>query len=198
MGTGFPDFGNPLMIQGLDTPLQGPSLFPPSSQRWEGGDFGTLGAGQGQAFDATRPSFSFPLKAIFANLQKLLAGLLSDIIISVSQKGALMPSDPELQLRGRLVRSLGLLREMLPGSFVQRPCGNPNYHCADGKRPHPQYQLSVLTEGKLKTYHVPASRAQEVQRRVDLHRRFQKAAARITALNLCRWLRAMKPTEQKP
>jgi hypothetical protein len=110
-----------------------------------------------------------------------------------------MPSDSELQLRGRLVRTLGALREMLPGSFVERyrPCGKPNCRCADGKRLHPQYQLSVLAEGKLKTYNVPASDAQEVRRRVDLHRRFQKAAAMITALNLRRWLRARKQTEQE-
>ncbi len=31
-----------------------------------------------------------------------------------------MPSDPELEARGRLIRSLGALREMLPGSFVER------------------------------------------------------------------------------
>jgi hypothetical protein len=109
-----------------------------------------------------------------------------------------MPSDSELQLRGRLVRSLGALREMLPGSFVerQRPCGKPNCRCAHGKRLHPQYQLSVLVEGQLRTYHVPASQAEEVRRRVDLHRRFQKAAARIGALNLRRWLRQRKPTAQ--
>jgi hypothetical protein len=109
-----------------------------------------------------------------------------------------MPSDAELQLRGRLVRSLGALREMLPGSFVerQRPCGKPNCRCADGKRLHGQYQLSVLREGKLKTYNVPASQAEEVRRRVDLHRRFQRAAALISALNLRRWLRERKPTEQ--
>jgi hypothetical protein len=67
-----------------------------------------------------------------------------------------MPSDPELQLRGRLVRSLGALREMLPGSFVerQRPCGKPHCRCADGQHLHTQYQLSVLWRGKLKTFHV--------------------------------------------
>jgi len=103
-----------------------------------------------------------------------------------------MPSDPELQLRGRLVRTLGALREMLPGSFVERrhSCGKPQCHCADGKHLHAQYQLSVLTKGELKTYHVPADQAEEVRRRVDLHRRFQKAAAMIAHLNLHRWLRA--------
>ena len=110
-----------------------------------------------------------------------------------------MPSDPELQLRGRLVRSLGALREMLPGSFVQRQrvCGKPNCRCADGQHLHTQYQLSVLSEGKLKTYHVPAGRAEEVRRRVKLHRRLEKAAAMISALNLRRWLREREPVEKE-
>jgi hypothetical protein len=110
-----------------------------------------------------------------------------------------MPSDSELQLRGRLVRSLGALREMLPGSFVerQRPCGKPRCRCADGQHLHTQYQLSVLSEGKLKSYHVPAREAEQVRRRVDLHRRFQKAAAMIANLNLRRWLRERQQTKQE-
>jgi hypothetical protein len=110
-----------------------------------------------------------------------------------------MPSDPELQLRGRLVRGLGALREMLPGSFVQRQraCGRPNCRCADGQQLHTQYQLSVLSEGQLKTYNVPAAQAEEVRRRVELHRRFEKVAAMISALNLRRWLRERKPTRKE-
>ncbi len=110
-----------------------------------------------------------------------------------------MPGDPELQLRGRLVRSLGVLREMLPGSFVERqhPCGRPNCRCADGQHLHTQYQLSVLSEGELKTYNVPAAEAEEVRRRVNLRRRFQKAAAMIANLNLRRWLRERKQTKQE-
>jgi hypothetical protein len=54
-----------------------------------------------------------------------------------------------------------------------------------------------LAEGELKTYNLPASQAEEIRRRVDPHRRFQKAAAMISALNLRRWLRQRKPTEQE-
>ena len=109
-----------------------------------------------------------------------------------------MGSDPELQLRGRLIRRLGALREMFPGSFVvrHRRCGKPNCRCADGKQLHSQYLLSVLAEGERKTYSVSAGQAEEVRRRVDLHRRFQKAAARIATLNLRRWLRERKPGER--
>ena len=37
------------------------------------------------------------------------------------------PHEPDLELRGKLIRSLGALREMLPGSFVERKraCGGP-------------------------------------------------------------------------
>ena len=104
-----------------------------------------------------------------------------------------MASDPELDLRGRLVRSLGTLRDMLPGAFVERRrrCGKPNCRCASGKPEdlHPQLALSVLVDGKLKTVHLNSSLAQEVRRGVELHRRFQDLEARICALNLRRLLR---------
>jgi uncharacterized protein DUF6788 len=66
-----------------------------------------------------------------------------------------MPSDPELEARGRLIRSLGSLRERLPGSFVERKraCGRPNCRCADGQNLHSQYQISVPIEGKPRTFH---------------------------------------------
>ena len=61
-----------------------------------------------------------------------------------------MAIDPDLDRRGRLVRSLGALREMLPGSFVERAhkCGRSNCRCADGKQLHTSFQLSVLIQGK--------------------------------------------------
>ena len=64
-----------------------------------------------------------------------------------------MPSDPDLELRGRLIRGLNSLRDMLPGSFVQRKrsCGRPTCHCAHGKSLHTQFQISVLVDGKPKS-----------------------------------------------
>jgi hypothetical protein len=101
-----------------------------------------------------------------------------------------MPADPELALRGRLVRSLGALREMLPGSFIERSrqCGKPTCRCADGKRLHRQFVLSVLVDGQPKTFHVPAGLADEVRSRVELRQRFDEAAAQIARLNLRRFL----------
>lgn len=101
-----------------------------------------------------------------------------------------MPSDPELQARGRLIRSLGSLREMLPGSFVERKraCGRPNCHCADGQNLHSQHQISVLVEGKPKTFNIPAKLVDQVRQKVEMRRRFDAAAASICSINLRRFL----------
>jgi hypothetical protein len=98
--------------------------------------------------------------------------------------------DPDLQRRGRLVRSLGALRDMLPGSFVERhrQCGQSTCHCADGRSLHPQFQLSVLIDGQPKTFNVPARLADLVRQQVELRKRFEAAAAAICQLNLRRFL----------
>jgi hypothetical protein len=100
------------------------------------------------------------------------------------------PSDPDLELRGKLVRGLGSLREMLPGSFVERKraCGRPNCHCADGKNLHSQFQISVLVDGKPKALHIPAAWAEKVREKIEMRRRFDSAAATICHLNLKRLL----------
>jgi hypothetical protein len=49
----------------------------------------------------------------------------------------------------------------------------------------------------LKTYNVPLAQATEVRRRVELHRRFEKAAAMITHLNLRRWLGERKARKKE-
>jgi hypothetical protein len=102
-----------------------------------------------------------------------------------------MPGDPNLELRGRLIRSLGSLREMLPGSFVERRrvCGRSNCHCADGKNLHVQYQISVLVDGKPKALNVPAKLVEQVRRQVQMRDRFDAAAATICGINLRRFLK---------
>src|SRR6266851_790876 len=101
------------------------------------------------------------------------------------------PPDPDLQLRGKLIRGLGSLREMLPGSFVERkrPCGRPNCHCADGKILHSQFQISVLVDGKPKALNIPAELAQKVREKIEMRRRFDSAAATICGVNLTRFLK---------
>ena len=100
--------------------------------------------------------------------------------------------EPDLELRGKLIRSLGSLREMLPGSFVERrrACGRPNCHCADGKRLHSQFQISVLLDGKPKALNIPAELADKVRQKIEMRRRFDAAAATICRLNLKRLLQA--------
>jgi hypothetical protein len=102
-----------------------------------------------------------------------------------------MPSDPELESRGRLIRSLGALREMLPGSFVERKraCGRPNCRCADGQNLHSQFQISVLVAGKPKTFNVPAKLVERVRQKVEMRHRFDAAAATICGINLRRFLK---------
>lgn len=101
------------------------------------------------------------------------------------------PREPDLELRGRLIRSLGSLREMLPGSFVERKraCGRPNCHCADGKSLHSQFQISVLMDGKPKALNIPADLAEVVRQKIEMRRRFDAAAATICGLNLKRFLK---------
>ena len=102
-----------------------------------------------------------------------------------------MPGDPELETRGRLIRSLGTLREMLPGSFVERKraCGRPTCHCADGKNLHAQYQISVLVDGKPKAFNVPATLVEQVRKQVAMRDRFDAAAATVCGINLRRFLK---------
>src|SRR6266566_3165503 len=101
------------------------------------------------------------------------------------------PREPDLELRGKLIRSLGLFREMLPGSFVERKraCGRPNCHCADGQRLHSQYQISVVMDGKPKTLNIPAKWVEKVREKIEMRRRFEAAAATICSVNLKRFLK---------
>jgi gluconate kinase len=101
------------------------------------------------------------------------------------------PREPDLELRGKLIRSLGALREMLPGSFVERKraCGRPNCHCADGKELHSQYQISVLINGKPKALNIPAEFVEKVREKIEMRRRFEAAAATICGVNLKRFLK---------
>src|SRR6266446_3547657 len=134
----------------------------------------------------------FPLRSqvdgILANLLGYLTLCIYDTSISVILRP---PHELDLELRGRLIRSLGALREMLPGSFVerQRACGRPSCHCADGKRLHPQYQISVLIDGKPKALNIPAEWVDQVREKIAMRRRFEAAAATICKLNLKRFLK---------
>ena len=112
-----------------------------------------------------------------------------------------MASDPELESRGRFIRSISALREMLPGSFVERrrKCGNPSCHCASGQpeQMHLQFLLSVLLQGKPQTFHIPAELVEEVRSRVELHKRFQQAESAICGINLRRLLQRKQSKDER-
>jgi gluconate kinase len=110
------------------------------------------------------------------------------------------PREPDLELRGKLIRGLGALREMLPGSFVerQRSCGRPNCHCADGKRLHSQFQISVLIDGKPKALNIPAQWVDQVREKIEMRRRFDAAAATICGVNLKRFLKEKLKEKEDP
>jgi hypothetical protein len=103
-----------------------------------------------------------------------------------------MGNDPKLESRGRWIRSISALREMLPGSFVERrrKCGKPNCRCAQGEPQHlhREFLLSVLSQGKPQTFHIPAELVEEVRSQVELHKRFQQAETAICDINLHRLL----------
>ncbi len=98
------------------------------------------------------------------------------------------PREPDLQRRGKLIRSLASLREMLPGSFVERKraCGRPNCHCADGNNLHSQFQISVLMDGKPKALNIPAGLVEKVREKIEMRRRFEAA---VCGINLKRFLK---------
>lgn len=101
------------------------------------------------------------------------------------------PREPDLERRGKLIRSLGSLREMLPGSFVERKraCGRPNCRCADGKELHSQFQISVLIDGKPKALNIPAKLVEKVREKIEMRHRFEAAATAVCGINLKRFLK---------
>lgn len=101
------------------------------------------------------------------------------------------PGEPDLERRGKLIRSLGSLREMLPGSFVERKrtCGRPTCHCADGKSLHSQFQISVLVDGKPKALNIPAELVEKVREKIEMRHRFEAAATAVCGINLKRFLK---------
>ena len=109
--------------------------------------------------------------------------------------------DLELDSRGRLIRSLLALREMLPGSFVERrrKCGKPTCRCASGNpdQLHVEYLLSFWSQGKPRTLHIPATLVEEVRSGVELHKRFQQAETAICDINLRRLLQRQPHKEAR-
>ncbi len=94
--------------------------------------------------------------------------------------------DARLQLRGKLIRGLLLLRDMMPGTLVEAKvrCGRESCHCSSGEGLHSRFQLSLLIGGKPRAIHVPTELVDRVRRQVEMHKLFQEAEAKICNLNL--------------
>ncbi len=92
----------------------------------------------------------------------------------------------KLQLRGRLIRSLLYLRDMMPGTLVEAKvrCGRESCHCSSGEGLHSRFQLSLLIGGKPRAIHVPAELVKRVAKQVQMHKQFQESETRICELNL--------------
>ncbi len=80
-----------------------------------------------------------------------------------------MPNDSELDLCGKLIRGLGSLREMLPGSFIERSrkCGKPNCRCAEGTQLHQKLLLSVVWHKRIGPISVVYPRLRHAGRDID-------------------------------
>jgi Family of unknown function (DUF6788) len=107
--------------------------------------------------------------------------------------------DPDLRLRGRLLRSLGRLREMLPGSFVERKraCGRANCRCADGRNLHTNTRFRS-GRWPAQNLNIPAALVQRVRDNIELRRRFEAAAATICNINLRRCLNQKRKPNLAP
>src|SRR5690349_14968630 len=101
------------------------------------------------------------------------------------------PREPDLELRGKLIRSLSAFREMLPASFGVRKCTWSRHDChfAGGKRIHSQFQITVLIDGKPKALNIPVDLAEKVRQKIEMRQRFDAAAATICGVNLKRFLK---------
>ena len=74
-------------------------------------------------------------------------------------------------------------------------CRKPNCRCADGKDLHPQFQVSLLLDGKPRTFNVSPELADEVRRQVEMHKHFRRTEDAICQINWRRFLRR-KPKKE--
>ena len=84
---------------------------------------------------ATRSPLQFPDAFMFISCGYLQ--LLRSFLV-IAQR----VSDPDLELRGKLIRGLGALREMLPGSFVKRKRARPA-QLSLRRRQEPSYPIPL-------------------------------------------------------
>jgi gluconate kinase len=101
------------------------------------------------------------------------------------------PPNPTWNCAANSSAASGLCAKCCPArlSNALAPAAAPNCHCADGKRLHSQYQISVLIDGKPKAFNIPEEWVEKVREKIEMRRRFDAAAATICKINLKRFLK---------
>ena len=89
------------------------------------------------------------------------------------------------QRKVELLRRFTVPPDLLPGSLslTHRRCGQPTCHCAQDKKGHPLWSLTLLAGGKKRVEHIPNEWVEEVQRLVEAGREFKEAVAEVFAAN---------------
>ena len=90
------------------------------------------------------------------------------------------------------------MRNSLQGRHPFRPQNREVVHCADGKRLHSQFQISVWIDGKPKALNIPAQLVDQVREKIEMRRRFDAAAATICGVNLKRFLKEKLKEKEDP
>ena len=88
--------------------------------------------------------------------------------------------------RGKVVRQIPDLRQILRGSLLERylTCGKPGCKCSRGERHGPVWYLSVtLRVGKTVGMQVPEDKVEEVRRLLDNHRKLKESLEAISEIN---------------
>ena len=88
------------------------------------------------------------------------------------------------QRKHALVRRFGIPKDTLGGSLsqVERRCGKPTCHCADGGG-HPMWTLTYSVNGRRHVEFIPASLLSEVQRLATEGREYREAVAEVATIN---------------
>jgi len=85
------------------------------------------------------------------------------------------------QRKFELLRRFPIPADLLPGSLAltHRRCGQPTCHCARDKKGHPIWSLTFMDRGKKRVERISKAWVEEVQRRVDAGREFERTLAKI-------------------
>jgi len=89
------------------------------------------------------------------------------------------------QRRHQIGKKYGIPQELVGGNFRQsyRRCGKPNCRCAKGDG-HPQWILSLSSDGKRRVQSIPADWQEELEEAVLKTQEYLDAVRQVMAINL--------------